>query len=223
MPLLLRDTGTVPENAIGRTHRGGVQGRRAGEMNAASTLLNEPGMDIAPLILTLRFDPASFARFDAARRRHFPPERNFIPAHLTLFHHLPAEAEPDMVATLALLAAATAPFPVAITGLRFLGYGSAYRVEGPPLLALRAALAARWAGRLTRQDAASFQPHVTIQNKAPANEAKALFAELSAAFAPFEAEATGLLLWRYRGGPWEAAGEFAFATDRPRADLNPAR
>jgi hypothetical protein len=33
-------------------------------------------MDDAPLILSLRFDKTSFARFDEERRLHFPPARN---------------------------------------------------------------------------------------------------------------------------------------------------
>ncbi|KQT52956.1 MULTISPECIES: 2'-5' RNA ligase family protein [unclassified Aureimonas] len=167
--------------------------------------------ELAPLILTLRFDAESFALFDGLRRRHFPKARNHIPAHLTLFHHLPGEAEPEIAARLKEVAVATPRLPLAITGLRFLGYGSAYVVESAELSGLRADLAASWRDRLTPQDAQAFRPHITIQNKAPAPTAKALFAELDTAFRPFEATATGLLLWRYRGGPWDAAGEFAFA------------
>ena len=183
-------------------------------------------MDDAPLILTLRFDPESFAFFDAARRRHFPARRNLIPAHLTLFHHLPADQEETVAATLALLADRTAPFPLAVTGLRFLGYGSAYVVESRDLARLRAELAAGWHDRLTPQDAQSFRPHVTFQNKVEAPRAKALFKEMDDAFEPFEATATGLLLWRYRGGPWEAAAEFCFAAgsrnDAPPVPVSPS-
>ena len=54
--------------------------------------------DDRPLILTLRLDPESQARFDALRRAHFPPERNLLGAHVTLFHALPAAAA-DVVRT----------------------------------------------------------------------------------------------------------------------------
>ncbi|WP_152045601.1 2'-5' RNA ligase family protein [Aureimonas psammosilenae] len=165
----------------------------------------------APLILTLGFDERSFAFFDEARRRYFPPERNHIPAHLTLFHHLPGEDLADIAATLREVTVQMAALPLRVSGLVFLGYGSAYRLESPELTQVRKDLAARWAGRLTPQDAAGFRPHVTVQNKAPSREAKQLFAELQAGFQPFEATGTGLLLWHYRGGPWEAAGEFPFA------------
>ncbi|NDV89163.1 2'-5' RNA ligase family protein [Aurantimonas aggregata] len=170
--------------------------------------------DAAPLILTLRFDPESFARFDGERRRDFPPERNLIPAHLTLFHHLPGDRYADVAAAVATRASRHAPFPLAITGLRFLGQGTAYRVESPPLVALRAELAAIWAADLTRQDAQDFRPHVTFQNKAHSRAAKGLFEALSETIEPFEATATGLLLWHYRGGPWEAAGQFDFGAAR---------
>ncbi|WP_279483239.1 2'-5' RNA ligase family protein [Aureimonas sp. SK2] len=170
-------------------------------------------MDLAPLILTMRFDAASFEHFDTMRRRHFPPARNMIPAHLTLFHKLPGERWPEIHRDLAALAAETAPMALAVESIRFLGYGSAYVIDCKPLKRLRAELAERWSGLLERQDAAGFSPHVTIQNKAPAAEAKALCAELKAGFAPFEARGTGLLLWHYRGGPWEPAGEYSFAKE----------
>ena len=42
--------------------------------------------DPDPLVVTLEADARSQARFDAARERWFPPERNLVPAHVTLFH-----------------------------------------------------------------------------------------------------------------------------------------
>jgi 2'-5' RNA ligase superfamily protein len=42
-------------------------------------------------ILTVRLDDASFGRLQDWRMRHFPPERNYLPAHLTLFHTLSVE------------------------------------------------------------------------------------------------------------------------------------
>ncbi len=170
-------------------------------------------MTAAPLIVTLGFDEESFAVFDAARRRHFPPDRNHLPAHLTLFHHLPGDEEAAIAATLREATRDLPPIALAVTGLRFLGYGSAYEIDAPALSRLRQELANGWRDWLTPQDSQKFRPHVTIQNKAPAAAAKALFAQLQAKFAPFEAIGTGLLLWRYKGGPWEAAGEFPFAAN----------
>lgn len=167
--------------------------------------------DAAPLIVTLAFDEPSFRTFQSMRERHFPAHRNHIPAHLTLFHHLPGEEEHEVARVLREATRDVSPIALAVIGLRFLGYGCAYEIDAPALVGLRANLAERFRPWLTPQDAQGFRPHVTIQNKASAPEAKALFAELSAGFEPFEATGTGLLLWNYRGGPWEPAGRFPFA------------
>jgi len=167
-------------------------------------------MTAAALILTLRFDDASFGRLDALRRAHFPPERNQIPAHLTLFHALPGEALEEVIDGLRTACAATAPFGLRFTGLRSLGRGVALEAASPPLVALRKALAYCWSGWLTRQDAQGFRPHVTVQNKVTAEAAAALLAEMTAGFEPWEARGEGLLLWHYRGGPWELAASLSF-------------
>ena len=164
--------------------------------------------DTDPLILTLGFDEPSFRRFDAERRRHFPAGRNLIPAHLTLFHKLPSEERERIGDDLREVVQDADTLRLQVSGVRFLGYGSAYVLECPALDRLRAELARCWADWLTPQDAQRFHAHVTIQNKAPAAQAKALYAELEGGFEPFEAGAVSLLLWHYRGGPWEAAGEF---------------
>jgi len=39
-----------------------------------------------PLIVTAELAPEDFAWLDALRRHHFPPERNQLRAHLTMFH-----------------------------------------------------------------------------------------------------------------------------------------
>ena len=171
--------------------------------------LNQP-QPPAPLILTLRFDDAAFARLDSLRRAHFPAERNHIPAHLTLFHALPGEAMEEVLSGLRFACAATAPMALRFTGPRSLGRGVALEVASPELVALRRALAAGWSHMLTRQDAGGFRPHVTVQNKVSAEAAAALLAGMAAGFEPWEARGEGLLLWHYRGGPWEAAASIPF-------------
>jgi hypothetical protein len=49
-----------------------------------------------PLVLTLGLDAIATARFEALRRAHFPPDRLVVGAHLTLFHALPGQHEPDV-------------------------------------------------------------------------------------------------------------------------------
>lgn len=165
-----------------------------------------------PLIVTLAFAPDDFARFDAMRRRHFPAAKNHIPAHLTLFHHLPGKREAEVMRSLAQACLDVTPLALKVTGLRFLGFGSAFVVKSAELDRVRTNLANRWAADLTAQDRQNFTAHVTVQNKVPANVAKALFANLETEFEPFGVTATGLLLWRYLGGAWERVGFHPFAS-----------
>lgn len=167
--------------------------------------------EAAPLILTLGFDEASFAVFDGLRRTHFPPQLNVIPAHLTLFHHLPRTRLADVMAEVARQAAMTPVFSVQVEGLRKLGRGIAFTIVSPELTALRARLARTFADDLIPQDRQGFRPHVTIQNKVAPDAANALFEQMSERFTPWAAKAEALLLWHYRGGPWESVGRFPFA------------
>lgn len=162
--------------------------------------------------MTLKLPPDAFAFFDGLRRRHFPPERNHLPAHATLFHALPAEAEAEVGERLAARAAAQAAPEVSVEAVRFTGRGVAYGLASRPLEAVRRALAGDFAGRLTAQDAQGWRPHVTVQNKVEPGTARALHAALAAEFRPFAFAAEALLLWRYRGGPWEALDSFPFGT-----------
>jgi 2'-5' RNA ligase len=162
-------------------------------------------------IVTLRLDDESFAAFDALRRRHFPAERNFLAAHVTLFHQLPEDDDAAVPPMLANAAAATAAFPLEFVGPRSLGRGVAFDVRSQALLRLRRRLADAFEPWLTRQDAQGFRPHVTVQNKATAEAARELLAVLTAATdTPRTGQAEGLLLWRYAGGPWDAVDAFAF-------------
>ena len=163
----------------------------------------------APLILTLDLDPAAAAQFGDLRRRWFPAARNQLDAHLTLFHALPGDREPEVTAVVR-TAARRLPFEVRVTGVRLLGRGVAYDLSAPELGPVRAAVAGAFAGDLTRQDRQPLRAHVTVQNKVEPAVARRLHAELSASFAPWTARATGLSLWWYDGGPWRAAGTAAF-------------
>jgi len=155
-----------------------------------------------PLVVTAELDPDAFAWLDGLRRAHFPPERNLLAAHLTLFHALPDEeagrVEADLVA-----AAADGPWEGTAVGWMLLGRGVALRVDAPGLQAVRARLRDGWAELLTRQDASGFRPHVTIQNKVTPDAARALESRLAARFAPRPVAFPALRLWRYAGGPWE--------------------
>jgi len=164
-----------------------------------------------PLILTLALDPETQSFFDALRQQHFPPERNYLAAHLTLFHHLPGADYKAISNQLAQLAATQPPLRLAVTGLRFLGRGVAYTLECPPLQALHRTLQTTWQPHLTPQDQQKLTPHVTVQNKVDPAVSRALHQQLAAGFQPLEATGTGLQLWAYRNGPWETLQTFGFA------------
>ncbi len=170
-----------------------------------------PVRDPDPLILTAAFDPRAAALFQELRERHFPPGLNIVPAHLTLFHHLPGDGYPALVASLRGLCGAEAAIPFASGEVRFIGRGVAIAVRAEALVRLRGRIAKDWDRRLTAQDRQGFRPHVTVQNKVAPAEARALQARLAAELPPVTGHVVGLRLWHYRGGPWEAAGEFPFA------------
>ncbi|SEO76019.1 2'-5' RNA ligase family protein [Trujillonella endophytica] len=166
-------------------------------------------MNAAPLVVTLLLGEEAQRRFDRLRAAHFPAARNHLAAHVTLFHALPGERLAAVDADLA-AAAARPPFDVEVTGVRFLGRGVAYALASAELDDLRAGLANAWADGLTPQDRQWHAPHVTVQNKVDPGIARALHAELAAAFVPGTVPARGLGLWRYLGGPWEPVAEHPF-------------
>jgi 2'-5' RNA ligase len=163
-----------------------------------------------PLILSAVLDSPVRERLDALRRAHFPPERNHLDAHVTLFHHLPGAEERAVADAVAAVTGRHAAPAVDVTGTRLLGRGVAVWLASPELARLRAELARAWAAWLTPQDRGKRDLHVTVQNKVAPEVARALHAELAASVAPERTRAVALALWRYRGGPWEPVGRFAF-------------
>ena len=164
----------------------------------------------APLILTAQLPHDLHAWATRLRTEHFPPERNYLEAHVTLFHALPAQCEAEICEMLVRLAGETAPVPGRLVGLMSLGGGTALKLESSAMLALRERIAERFHGMLTGQDQHKPRLHVTIQNKVKSADAKSLQAQLAGTVQPRDFAFRGLALFRYRGGPWEAVRDFAF-------------
>lgn len=164
-----------------------------------------------PFVLTLKLDDRSFAFFDDLRRRHFPPGRNLVPAHLTLFRQLPGGRGCDIKALLSSFAARQKPLVMTAREVKAIGKGVACFFDAPALMALRDGLADEWDPWLSDQDRAPYWPHVTVQNKVAPKVANALARDLASDFQPFQLTGTGLILWRYLGGPWQLEREFRFA------------
>lgn len=166
-----------------------------------------------PLILTLKLDSAAFQILDDLRQQHFPRDRNFLPAHVTMFHALPSDQEAAIVQTLEQVCSQTHVLPLRFPKLRFLGRGIAAELDCPELVDLRNQLATDWSEWLTPQDQQGYRPHVTIQNKVASIEARQLFTVLDRSWKPIDGYGEGLLLWRYQGGPWDFIREFSFLND----------
>ncbi|MEN7536244.1 2'-5' RNA ligase family protein [Aurantiacibacter flavus] len=164
----------------------------------------------APLIVTALLPESLQSRADQLRQAHFPPERNFLKAHVTLFHALPPSCESEVRAVLSELVREHAPVPAYLTGVMKLGRGTALGIESEGMLALWERLAERFHGLLTPQDEHRPRLHVTIQNKVSLEDAKALQAELAPRIMPREFAFRGFGLYAYRGGPWELLRDFSF-------------
>lgn len=161
------------------------------------------------LIVTAELAAEDLAWLDGLRRRQYPPERNRVPAHLTLFHALPPSAEGELRTRLAGLASRPAP-KARIAGLMDLGGGVAFRVVSDDLDALRDDLSGGLHGLLGAQDSGGWRPHVTIQNKVAPRDSRRLLASLERDFVPRPLRIAGLGLHRYADGPWQSLATYRF-------------
>lgn len=163
----------------------------------------------APLIVTAELPEALQSRADQLRRLHYPPERNVLAAHVTLFHALPPSVEDELREALAAEARAK-PVPARLEGVMSLGGGTALRLTSPGMLAIWERLADRFHGLLTPQDEHLPRLHVTIQNKVSPHDAKVLMNRLIREIEALDFAFAGLGLHRYRGGPWETLKRWSF-------------
>lgn len=168
------------------------------------------GGDLAPLILTALLPKDLHSWATNLRDCHFPAERNFLEAHVTLFHALPPQYGSEIADHCKGLVARLGPVEAELTGVMPMGKGTALRLESEGMMALRDSIADHFHGLLTGQDQHSPRLHITIQNKVTIEQAKALQQELSGFVEARRFNFRGLGLFRYRGGPWEAVGEHVF-------------
>ena len=169
--------------------------------------------DTRPLILTAKLDDEAQKFFNNKREKHFPSERNYLDAHLTLFHHLPPEDIVSIQNTLWDISKNTPTLKATAATIMFMGFGSAYQIKCDALMDIRNTLAEHWSHWLTKQDQQKFNPHVTFQNKVKADKAKALYKNMSESFEAFDFQIMGLSLWYYDNGPWDHIKDYAFKKD----------
>jgi hypothetical protein len=171
-----------------------------------------------PLILTLQLDSASQTLYDDLRRRYFPPDRNFVPAHLTLFHQLPDEEDTEQIIRTA--ASTTSTFALSNPTPRSIGRGVAVFFEARDAEVLHAALLKAFDAHVIPQDRQRLRPHIVIQNKVDSETARQTL-PLMGGISLMEPHAIGFTLWRYLGGPWERVCDIPFGDAALRQDCEP--
>lgn len=160
-------------------------------------------MSNPPLILTAHVNDQDLLFFDNLRAQFFPADRNFLRAHVTMFHKLPSEHLPQIEDILEAEAARmTRAIEVGVIGVRNMGNGVAFVLDSEHLMATRARLKTEFTPWLAPQDHQPWGPHITVQNKVHWQKAEALYDTLSREFARSTISVEGLDLWSYLGGPW---------------------
>lgn len=167
-------------------------------------------MAFEPFIVTAELPADLFSWANTLRKQYFPPERNHLAAHVTLFHALAPSLREELPAVLSRVAAEYAPPRAELTGLMNLGKGTALALASSEMLSIRAEIAELFHGMLTAQDQHKPRLHITIQNKVTPEAARALQAELAPTIAPRQFAFPGLGLHRYCNPHWEAVGLWPF-------------
>lgn len=164
----------------------------------------------APIIITAMMGAEDHSFFTKIRKIYFPPERNYLDAHITLFHHLPP-AHWQEIKRYIIGLTREYEAPLARTDrLLNLGRGVAFHVDSPELMAIRSMIAQNFAGLLIPQDQAKPRLHITVQNKVSAAIAKQTLELLMAEFEAFQVNIIGIAAFHYMGGPWEKIGHWRF-------------
>lgn len=162
-----------------------------------------------PLLVVAELPQDLFAWADTLRRAHYPPERNRMGAHVTLFHGLPPSADTAVRGLLAELARRRPPEAM-IAGLMDLDRGTALAVDSPGMVDLHAEMAGRLHGLVQQKDTRPLRLHITVQNKVPVAEARALQARLAPMLEPRRFRFRGLGLYGWTGEIWQQERVFAF-------------
>ena len=170
-------------------------------MNREGEILASERRPGAPLLVTAELPADVLGWADALRRKHYPPDRNRLRAHVTLFHALPPSVESELLAILGDLAR-SAPAAARISGLMKLERGTALAVQSPAMEEFHAQIADRMHGLLTVQDNRPLRLHITVQNKVSLAQARALQAALTAELAPVSFRFRGFGLYAWEAGLW---------------------
>ncbi|MGB3800577.1 MAG: 2'-5' RNA ligase family protein [Lewinella sp.] len=170
-----------------------------------------PPVDDRPMIVTAWIDPENLDLFNRLRDGLFPADRNYLSAHVTLFHHIPPAVRQDFITFCRDNFSRTPSLPMRVKPPFLLGRGVAYPVDCQELSDIRARLRRQYAGVLTSQDDRAWnRPHITVQNKVDPREAKQTLSHLKPRFQECTIEVVGLSFHRYDGGPWHLLDRLTF-------------
>lgn len=164
----------------------------------------------APFIVTGELPVDIFSWANGLRAQHFPPERNHLKAHVTLFHSFAPSLREELPRFLARMAGEYAPPQAEVTGLMDLGQGTAIALRSPGLLEVRDAIAEHFWDMLTKQDRGGKRLHITIQNKVTRAQALALQTALTPQIRARRFTFVGLGLHLYLGPHWQEVGQWRF-------------
>ncbi|SMR48784.1 unnamed protein product [Zymoseptoria tritici ST99CH_1A5] len=203
---------------------------RTNEQSATDRYRPKAGGDNeARYVLTLQTDRAHHDRMTALREKFFPPERNTVRAHLTLFNALPeSKLDSSVVPLLKEVAAEMGPFKIRVKRPYKMAGGFLVNLSPkdgpPPMNKLVDRLRNTWKeeGFLSDQDAAKRSVHYTLMNKVTDKQkVDEAYAEFTSTWNGDEGIVDGLELWKYAKGRWYWAQRFDF-TGAPYIDMRPS-
>ncbi|WWC95617.1 hypothetical protein V866_002482 [Kwoniella sp. B9012] len=187
----------------------------------------------SPIILTLRLDKATHKLLTDLRSKYFPPHRNFLTAHVTLFHAIPAHRLNELDDQLNSICSSRTGWDVFFGEPEKMGNRGVYlivrerpsstveRIHQQLLTDLKRGIKGD-KDKLTNQDLQTMRkPHVTILNKASneeqvdtcLKEVKEFFDGLKTdgrKEGQHKGRAVGFELWEYLGGPWKSIKQYSF-------------
>ncbi|WP_440134285.1 2'-5' RNA ligase family protein [Chitinophaga sancti] len=160
------------------------------------------------LIITLDLGPEEQVFFNSLREKHFPAHANYLDAHITLFHKLPAN-EASIPETLTKFAERP-QIELTVNKVHLMGTCVAYTLVSDELKKLHEQMQKAFEPWLIKQDQQALRPHITVQNKVTAFKAQQLHQELNEGFTPFTIKTIGFSTWKYLKGPWKLLAQYPF-------------
>lgn len=140
------------------------------------------------------------------RNQYFPEKRNYLKAHLTLFHKLSYEIGREILGEPGF----TTDFNVDFERPYSLGLGVAIEAKCEELARFKAHKIKEYSAHLSPQDQNKGRLHITIQNKVSVPRARETLQEVEGLWKPFSGRVIGLELWEYLGGPWRLEDSITF-------------